>query len=399
MASGNVAQLLRSARYDQDGIMGSVYRKISRGVDLGWYAVYVDRAGKRRHVATRQPTKAAATVLLAEIEAKVRRGLVGVPEQKSAALFTVGRVFAQWLEDFSAPRIKDLHTHKTTVKVVMQRVLPTLGDVVVAELTARKVARLRDALTLRLAKNTVRTTLQTLAAVLTWGVREGLIADNPARGVALPRREIAVEYLDHDEVARLLAEAERRAVQGLRGGARQVAVMLAVLVGLRRGEIFGLRWLDLDLASGRLTVARSYRTTPKSGETRYLRIPPALLPVLTQWRSRCPRTAEELVVPVLHRGRWGMSGARVQHGLPELLIAAQCKPLRRGWHALRHTFASHFVMQGGNILTLAKILGHADIQMTTVYAQLAPEYLGEEMARVKYAPPRPVRAQYTGRRE
>ena len=44
-------------------------------------------------------------------------------------------------------------------------------------------------------------------------------------------------------------------------------------------------------------------------------------------------------------------------------------------------------MQGGSILTLAKILGHADIQMTTVYAQLAPDFLGEEMGRVKYHEP------------
>ncbi|EPE4584149.1 phage integrase [Salmonella enterica] len=44
-------------------------------------------------------------------------------------------------------------------------------------------------------------------------------------------------------------------------------------------------------------------------------------------------------------------------------------------HALRHTFASHFMMNGGNILTLQKILGHAKIQTTMIYAHLAPDYL------------------------
>ena len=362
--------------------MGTVFRKTSRGVDLGWYAAYVDFAGKRRHIATRQATKAAAKVLLAEMEAKVRRGLVGMPERPTA--LSVGQVFARWLADFSAPRIKDLRAHKATTQVVMGRVLPTLGGVAVAQLTGKQLAKLRDGLSQRLARNTVRTTIQTLAAVLAWGVRQSLIAANPARGVQLPRRETAVEYLDRDEVARLLLAAERRAAGGLRDGARYVALMLAVLVGLRRGEIFGLRWLDLDLESGRLTISRSYKTTPKSGEIRHLRIPPALLPVLTRWRQRCPQSGENLVVPIRHRGHWGMSGARVQHGLPGLLAASGCKPLRRGWHALRHTFASHFVMQGGSILTLAKILGHADLQMTAVYAHLAPDFLGAELARVKY---------------
>lgn len=44
-------------------------------------------------------------------------------------------------------------------------------------------------------------------------------------------------------------------------------------------------------------------------------------------------------------------------------------------HVMRHTFASHFMMNGGNILTLQKILGHASITMTMTYAHLAPEYL------------------------
>ena len=46
-------------------------------------------------------------------------------------------------------------------------------------------------------------------------------------------------------------------------------------------------------------------------------------------------------------------------------------------HVLRHTFASHFMMNGGNTLTLQRILGHANIQMTMRYAHLAPNHLQE----------------------
>lgn len=49
-------------------------------------------------------------------------------------------------------------------------------------------------------------------------------------------------------------------------------------------------------------------------------------------------------------------------------------------HALRHTFASHFMMAGGNILTLQKILGHQSLTMTMRYAHLAPEHLQEAKA-------------------
>ena len=79
-----------------------------------------------------------------------------------------------------------------------------------------------------------------------------------------------------------------------------------------------------------------------------------------------------------------MSSRRASHGLKPLLAAAQCQPLSRGWHALRHTFASQFVMQGGSILTLQKLLGHADIAMTLVYSHLAPDFLAGELDRLRY---------------
>jgi len=52
-------------------------------------------------------------------------------------------------------------------------------------------------------------------------------------------------------------------------------------------------------------------------------------------------------------------------------------PEGQSTHVLRHTFASHFMMNGGNILTLQKILGHANLAMTMKYAHLAPEHLQE----------------------
>mgnify|MGYP003379764469 CR=1 FL=1 len=69
---------------------------------------------------------------------------------------------------------------------------------------------------------------------------------------------------------------------------------------------------------------------------------------------------------------------------PAALEQAGCHPLQRSWHALRHTFASHFVMSGGSILALQKILGHHDIKQTMTYAHLAPEFLGDEMDRIKF---------------
>ena len=56
------------------------------------------------------------------------------------------------------------------------------------------------------------------------------------------------------------------------------------------------------------------------------------------------------------------------------------------FHDLRHTFASHFIMAGGNILSLRDLLGHHDIKVTQKYAHLAPDHLAAEAGRVRFEP-------------
>ena len=363
--------------------MGSVYRKTSRGKDLGWYAAFTDADGVRRHVATKQPSRRDALVFLAEAEARVRRGLVGVPTPEPAAVLTVADVCQRFVAEYSSPRLKDTARRRAECAAALKRITPLVGSLRVGELSAARLSKARDELFERYAPGSVRVALQTLHGALAWAARTGITKTPPPR-IELPPSVYSAEFLDKTEVCRLLAEAAREAPLSLRGGSRQVAVMLALLAGLRRGEVFGLRWCDVDAETGRLTIARSYKTTPKSGKPRHLRLPPALVPVLSEWRRRCPPTVDDLVCPSLYRGVWGMAGRVHDFGLKKLLRDANCKPLRRGWHALRHTFASHFVMQGGSVLTLARILGHSDIKMTMIYAHLAPDFLLEEMARVKF---------------
>jgi integrase len=360
--------------------MGSIYRKLKGGRDLGWYAAFVDTDGKRRHVATKQQTKQAAKVFLAEIEARVRRGMVGFPEPDRGAAMSVRQLAERWLEARSGPKADK---RRSTARMCLQRALPQLGDLPVSKLTSAHVEKLVAELGRRYAANSVRATIETLGSVLGVAVREGLVTTNAARRVHLPRRESAVEWLDAQEAARLLDLAEQRGARELRDGSRYVALSLALLCGLRRGEIFGLRWSDVDLDGRRLRIARSYDTTPKSGLQRHLPLPLELQPVLRAWRDRCPPSASSLVCPVSYRGRWGMASASGDLGLTELLAAAGCKRLRRGWHALRHTFASLFMQSGGDLFALSKLLGHADVRETQVYAHLSPDYLAAARERFR----------------
>ena len=87
-------------------------------------------------------------------------------------------------------------------------------------------------------------------------------------------------------------------------------------------------------------------------------------------------------------GHWRAHRDRAGLGIPELAAGLE-RAMARGttFHCLRHTFASEFMRQGGNIYQLQKILGHATILMTERYAHFAPEFLAGETESVSFVAP------------
>ena len=364
--------------------MGEVIRRTKGGKFIGFYLRFYE-GGRRRQLASHQPTHAEARKMLLQIEARIARGQAGIDEP-SAPTPTVAGLIERFLAEYSRPRIKDLAAYKAGAQVGLRRMLPALGSLRADVVTTQDLARLRDSLMCRYAVNSVRQSFAVLGTAYGWAQRLGLLAHNPVRGLELPARVDSLDYLTADEVKRLLATAAERAGQSLDDQLQQVRVLVAIHSGVRKGELLGLRWRDLDLRSGRLTIARSYDSTPKSGKPRYLRLPDAVGPALAAWAEVCPPTDEGLVFPVRRRtGGWGLScDTSDLLGLPALLRASGLRVPSRPWHLLRHTFASHYMMSGGNLLALSRILGHSDVKVTMIYAHLAPDFIGAEMNRVKF---------------
>ena len=95
-----------------------------------------------------------------------------------------------------------------------------------------------------------------------------------------------------------------------------------------------------------------------------------------KWKSG----AEKWVFPSYDRDGNVVPLKDVKNGFGKLLRNGGIKNFR--FHDLRHTFASHYMMGGGNLYTLAKLLGHKDIKMTQRYADLAPDYIDAERDRL-----------------
>jgi len=366
--------------------MGDVIRKVKGGRFIGWYVRYRDVDGRRKQRASHQPSKAEARRFLLEVEARVARDKVGIPAPVKE--LTVAELCARFLAEYASPRIKDLERYRRSGRYALKPVLEVIGRVPIAQLNRAMLERLRDKLARSCAANTVRFHLRPLGTALSWGVRQGLLPHSPLAGMERPRAAHSLEYLAREDAAKLLGEAERQARSTQQPGdwCRFIAIALGLYSGLRRGEIFGLRWQDVDVDAARLTVARSYKLLPKANKPRHLPLPAALAALLREWRPLCPETAERLICPVFNRGRWGMSAASLKgrHSLQALFRSAGCAAPARPWHALRHTYASHYVMAGGNIMVLRQLLGHSSVETTQIYAHLAPDYLALEANRVRY---------------
>jgi integrase len=156
------------------------------------------------------------------------------------------------------------------------------------------------------------------------------------------------------------------------------AYMTAIYTGMRRSELEGLKWDRVNFAKETIEVSRikdryGLRESTKNNKARMIPITAELLPHLKRLacQTRSGYVFEDAEGKPLQLNH-------VSRDMKSLLKMNQINP-KISFHDLRHTFASQFMMKGGNLYTLQKILGHSDITMTQRYAHLCEDHLKSEM--------------------
>src|SRR3990167_5420738 len=159
-------------------------------------------------------------------------------------------------------------------------------------------------------------------------------------------------YLDREEMAKLVSASSPKFYPIL---------VCALNTGLRRGEIGGLKWDNVNLENKTLNIVHT-----KSGKNRQVPISTSLLKELKKMKAKA--TGNKVFNVSTSFLRRGFETARKKAGLKNFRF-----------HDLRHTFASYFVMATGDLPTLQRILGHSSAQMTMRYAHLADAHIQEKM--------------------
>ena len=295
------------------------------------------------------PTKAAERHTIAEL---VDRNLDVVARRRPHALLKQRQLLTWWKERIGRYAL----VHVTPALIVSER----------DRLRSENVGT--EASPRHRSPATANRYLAALSRAFTFAVREWhWIHDNPLRRVSKePEAPGRVRFLSTDERARLLVACRSSSMREL-----ELIVMLALTTGMRRGEILGLRWGDLDRARGLIVLHKT-----KNRERRSVPIDSAVRPLLDRHAS-VRRLDTDLVFPhPIDQAK----ALPIDDAFQEVLATAEIGDFR--FHDLRHTAASYLAMSGATTAEIAAVLGHKTLQMVKRYAHLSDQHTGQVVRRM-----------------
>jgi len=289
--------------------------------------------------------------------------------------------YMPWFKTHHKGHEKTLHTLNNNFDTILRQ---RLGDI-----TGRDLELIRTRWMQAGNKpSTVNRKMGSISGVFSRAVEWDYIADHPLAKLKQLKVDSngVIRYLSAEEARRLRkaldarqdeARAERETANKWRAdrGKKQLAsllhipytdhlkpmVLVSLNTGMRRGELFDLKWLAVNFDTRTVTVAGD---TTKTSDTRHIPMNKEAFGVLDEWKKQ--RGDSRYVFPGQDGGRF----EDVKSSWLKLLERAQIEAFR--WHDMRHDFASRLVMAGVPLNTVRDLLGHADIKMTLRYAHLAP---------------------------
>ena len=305
----------------------------------------------------------------AEVKAKLKAAIQEAQtlDLSKTGKYTVGEWMEVWFEDYAKLKVRP-SSHQTYRGYIDNHIRPNIGDIPLEKLTSLDLQKLYKKLLTKgrverleakgqpkgLSTKTVRNIHQILSSALKLAQEQRIILANPAERCALPK-------VEHREMKTLPVEQLQSFLREARESGVFELYYLELATGLRRGELLGLKWEDIDLQKGDLRVRRqisringevmeaplktknAYRTLPLAEDT---------IDVLKEQREKVG--SSPWVFPSPNGGP--ISPDSVLHMLHRVLKRAGLPRVR--FHDLRHTFATLALQNGVDIKTVSGMLGH-----------------------------------------
>ncbi|MCQ4865161.1 tyrosine-type recombinase/integrase [Pseudoflavonifractor phocaeensis] len=283
-----------------------------------------------------------------------------------AGQYTVGQWMDVWFENYAKLKVRP-SSHQTYRGYIDNHIRPNIGNTPLSKLTSLELQKLYKKLLeggrvertesakqpKGLSAKTVRNINQIISSAMELAKSHRLIPTNPTETCALPKMEHReMKTLTADQLNSFLREAKESGVYEM--------YYLELATGLRRGELLGLKWDDIELTNGAIHVRRQIARingevveAPLKTKNAYrtLSIGPDAISIL---KTLCINSKDDYVFPSPTGGP--ISPDSVLHMLHRVLERAGLPKVR--FHDLRHTFATLALQNGVDVKTVSGMLGH-----------------------------------------
>jgi len=281
----------------------------------------------------------------------------------------------EWFETYvktnNKPSVQEAESRTLRIHLVPYFGCMRIDAIAASDIEHYKAAKLALGLKAKTINNHLGILAKCVATAVEWNRSQ-----RPIRAKRLRMPPSPFKFITPEESARLLA-----AWNSPEWGAM---AQVALHTGLRLGELFGLRWQDVDFDNRQLTVRQS--------------IVNGIVGVPKNYRERTVPLTIDAVAALLtlpHRGELVFTrenGSALSRGMAQNAIKHACRRAgiqQIGWHALRHTFASHLAAAGTPITSIQALLGHSSIVMTMRYTHTSPSALREAVSVLETRQPEP----------
>ena len=305
----------------------------------------------------------------AEVKAKLKAAIEDSAnlDMVKAEQYTTGQWMDVWFENCAKIKVRP-SSHQTYRGYIDNHIKPNIGDVPLSKLSSLHLQKLYKKLLAGgrvdrieakgqpkgLSAKTVRNINQVISSAMDFAKDQKLISSNPTDGCALPKLEHKeMKTLPVEQLTSFLREAKESGVFEL--------YYIELATGLRRGELLGLKWEDIDLVQGSLRVQRQVARingevveAPLKTKNAYRTLPLSADAVGVLQEQRKKSGSGPYVFPSPTGGP--ISPDSVLHMLYRVLKRAGLSKVR--FHDLRHTFATLALQNGVDIKTVSGMLGH-----------------------------------------
>lgn len=264
-------------------------------------------------------------------------------------------------------------------------ILPVLGKKKINKVSRLDVQKFVNKMSDKgLSPKTVRNYYSVLSGIMEFGVRVNELNDTPCQHITLPRKTATeAKYYDRQEVADLLAALDKLPAKE---NHFKICIYIMLFGGLRKGEVLGLNWDDIDFDEKKIRICRTRQIAPKIGvyedtpktpkSNRTVSLPAEIFEMLKQLKAQQLERKLQLQnkykdSPAVIQDPWG--DCLYPHALYKWYVDF-CKKNNLkcvGLHGLRHTHASMLANMGTDKMQLSRRLGHSQLSTTmNIYTHL-----------------------------